>query len=147
MTPEERQQALEAIEGLEIGDCLHFFDKKATDRDREICALFEPEDGKHEIDNAITSEGDDNGAYVLTWSWVSFEDTPLSKTCYQCGADTEKVVEMRDGTKEPLCKTCIEELACVDCGAIEGTEEYGTPGDGFDGRCPNCADKHEATDE
>lgn len=32
-------------------------------------------------------------------------------------------------------------MACRECGAIEGTEEYGTVGDGFDGLCPSCADK------
>jgi hypothetical protein len=37
-------------------------------------------DGELEIDDvAIVSEGDDNGAYVMSWRWVSFEGTPLDK--------------------------------------------------------------------
>ena len=34
----------------------------------------------HEIDDdAIVSEGDDNGAYVMAWVWVDFEGTDLDK--------------------------------------------------------------------
>jgi hypothetical protein len=32
---------------------------------------------------------------------------------------------------------------CPECGAIEGTPEWGTVGDGFDGYCPDCADKRD----
>jgi hypothetical protein len=38
----------------------------------------------------------------------------------------------------------LTDVRCLGCGAIEGTEEYGTVGDGFDGYCPSCADKREA---
>jgi hypothetical protein len=38
----------------------------------------------------------------------------------------------------------IEETTCPGCGVVEGTREYGTVGDGFDGYCPSCADKREA---
>jgi hypothetical protein len=37
--------------------------------------------------------------------------------------------------------------ACEECGAIPGTPDYGTVGDGFDGLCPSCADKAEAEKE
>lgn len=37
--------------------------------------------------------------------------------------------------------------ACEECGAIPGTSDYGTVGDGFDGLCPSCADKAEEDDE
>jgi hypothetical protein len=30
-------------------------------------------------DDAIVSEGSDNGAYVEGWIWLSFEGTPLNK--------------------------------------------------------------------
>lgn len=37
-------------------------------------------DGELELDqNAKISEGDDNGAYIQTWMWVSFDDTDLDK--------------------------------------------------------------------
>lgn len=37
-------------------------------------------DGVIEIDDdAVVSEGDDNGAYVQAWVWVSFADTELDK--------------------------------------------------------------------
>lgn len=32
---------------------------------------------------------------------------------------------------------------CRRCGAVPGTSEYGTVGDGFDGLCPSCADQLE----
>ncbi len=38
------------------------------------------QDGEVEIDqNAIISEGDDNGCYVSAWVWVSYADTPFDK--------------------------------------------------------------------
>lgn len=37
-------------------------------------------DGELEMDlDAKVSEGDDNGAYIQTWMWVSFHDTYLDK--------------------------------------------------------------------
>lgn len=37
-------------------------------------------DGELELDeNAKISEGDDNGAYIQTWMWVSFEGTVLDR--------------------------------------------------------------------
>lgn len=33
-----------------------------------------------------------------------------------------------------------EDVICPGCGAIEGSDEYGTVGDRFDGYCPSCAD-------
>ena len=37
-------------------------------------------DGETEVDdNAEVSEGDDNGAYVQAWIWVTFSGTPLDK--------------------------------------------------------------------
>jgi len=37
-------------------------------------------EGEIEIDdNAKLSEGDDNGAYVQAWVWVSFVDTEFDK--------------------------------------------------------------------
>ena len=37
-------------------------------------------EGECEVDdNAKLSEGDDNGAYVQAWIWVTFSGTPLDK--------------------------------------------------------------------
>ena len=33
--------------------------------------------------------------------------------------------------------------ACPECRAVEGTDDWGTVGDGYDGYCPSCADKRE----
>jgi hypothetical protein len=40
-----------------------------------------------------------------------------------------------------------EDEACLGCGAVPGTPEYGTVGDGFDGYCGSCADKREESGE
>lgn len=46
----------------------------------KIVALAKSEEGTIEIDkNAEVSEGDDNGAYVQAWVWVSFHGTDLDK--------------------------------------------------------------------
>lgn len=39
-----------------------------------------------------------------------------------------------------------EPEVCPSCGAVEGTDAWGTAGDGFDGYCPSCADKREPKD-
>jgi hypothetical protein len=37
-------------------------------------------EGECEVDdNAVVSEGEDNGAYVQVWAWVSFDGTALDK--------------------------------------------------------------------
>jgi len=76
---EDVQWALEDIPGLTLGECLLFFYNKATERDRTIASLCVPKDLVFEIDGAIVSEGEDNGAYVLGWRWVPFEGTALDK--------------------------------------------------------------------
>lgn len=67
-------------------------------------------DGGVEIDDnlAIVSEGDDNGAYVSAWVWVSFASTPLTKVCDCCDkadedADDGRMVEVGG---EFLCTKC-----------------------------------------
>ena len=67
------------------------------------------EDGECEMDDdAEVSIGEDDGAYVMTWTWVTSEEAGL----------------------------------CVTCRA-----SYDGAGDGFDGECPDCADKTEAARE
>lgn len=68
--------------------------------------VTELEDGAIEMDeDAEVSMGEDPGAYVMVWAWVSNEDAGLCRTC-----------------------------ACT----------YNHAGDGWDGECPDCADKTEA---
>ncbi|MGH8156573.1 MAG: hypothetical protein ACREPQ_00505 [Rhodanobacter sp.] len=51
------------------------------DRDVLTLAKRAGRDGEIEVDeSAIVSEGDDNGAYVSAWLWVSFEDSALDKS-------------------------------------------------------------------
>mgnify|MGYP006899559944 CR=1 FL=1 len=58
-----------------------------SDRDQKIIDLAIEQclftDGETELgnegDTAMVSEGDDNGAYVRAWVWVSFAGTDLDK--------------------------------------------------------------------
>tara|TARA_R110000868_G_scaffold307677_1_gene569333 strand:- start:703 stop:978 length:276 start_codon:yes stop_codon:yes gene_type:complete len=63
--------------------------KEAKAREAEILAIAE-RSGAFNCDHGIeigdpsdahvmVSEGEDNGAYVRAWVWVSFEGTPLDK--------------------------------------------------------------------
>ena len=74
---------------LEIRQLAQLGSLAASKRDRDIaewvhaneCWLFGFEDGDVELDsNTVVSEGDDNGAYVLAWKWIPFEDTPFDTT-------------------------------------------------------------------
>lgn len=52
------------------------------ERNEKIIALARKHEREGEIeidDDAVVSEGDDNGAYVQAWIWVSFYDTELDK--------------------------------------------------------------------
>jgi hypothetical protein len=54
-----------------------------TDRDQRIRELADQahgKDGEVEFDeDAIVSEGEDNGAYVQAWVWVGFSGTDLDQ--------------------------------------------------------------------
>lgn len=74
--------ARQAASELEV--FLERFLPERLTRDEQIRKLAEEtlalSEGELEMDaNAGVSEGDDNGAYVMTWSWVSFEDSGLDK--------------------------------------------------------------------
>jgi hypothetical protein len=69
-----RQQLRDAIKEIEA----HLSDP----RNQLIVNLAQSqaEEGCIEVDdNAVVSEGDDNGAYVQAWLWVSFDGTTLDK--------------------------------------------------------------------
>lgn len=108
-----KQVALAGIPGLEIGDVLKFFYDRASERDKKIADMADVgDDGEFEIDGAIVSEGDDNGAYVLGWSWASFAGTALTKICECCEADTDKAIEVKTtlGESEFYCAECAKEM-------------------------------------
>lgn len=54
-----------------------------SDRHKGIVAMAQDKyarEGELEIDDdALVSEGGDNGAYVQAWRWVEFDGTPLDK--------------------------------------------------------------------
>lgn len=75
---EDKATALALIEGLTFADCATFFAGKATTRDNVIASMVETNDELN-CDWPITSEGNDNGAWVLTWTWVDFHNTALDK--------------------------------------------------------------------
>jgi hypothetical protein len=58
----------------------------------------------------------------------------MSKICSECDAPA---------VKHGFCQSCLEDATCPGCDAVEGTPEWGTVGDGFDGYCPSCADERE----
>jgi hypothetical protein len=75
----EHGTALEALEEA-TGHCLELVTVRATNNTqrqaiiRELAADEYHKDGSIEIDTfAEVSEGDENGAYVQAWVWVSFE--------------------------------------------------------------------------
>lgn len=77
------EQAIE--NGMTFGDAVSAFAERNTQRDLKIIELARSEyesEGECELDDpgCIVSEGDDNGAYVLAWMWVSFDGTDLSKS-------------------------------------------------------------------
>jgi hypothetical protein len=73
------QAHLDGIKGLTMPHAHKWFYRNASDRDRKIAAMVDTQDERFEIDGAIVSEGDENGAYVMGWRWVSFEGTDLDK--------------------------------------------------------------------
>lgn len=68
-----------------------------SERDRKIVDMAHDEchvDGETEVDDdAIVSEGDDNGAYVQAWVWVSFAGTPFDKDAEDAEQSDEIVEE------------------------------------------------------
>ena len=60
--------------------------------------------------------------------------------CAKCG-DSDYGDNVEADTIRTDCFDKRDEDTCRECGAVEGTPEYGTMGDGFDGLCPNCADR------
>ncbi len=92
------QEALAAIEGLTFADCTNFFYEKATERDKQIAGMVECDDD-FACDGAIISEGDDNGAFVMCWQWVSFAGTDLDKDKDEDEDEDETTTELVRGMK------------------------------------------------
>lgn len=69
------------------------FDERATGI-RELAMERYSRGGDLEIEpDAIVSEGDDNGAYVLAWKWVDFEGTEFHKPRCQVHDDPKDCVD------------------------------------------------------
>lgn len=57
-------------------------------------------EGELEIDDdAVVSEGDDNGAYVQAWVWVRFDGTKLDKEALCPYATGERLCGLKEGHK------------------------------------------------
>lgn len=135
-------------------DLLYPADKKAAG----VAAIYRQaakrkhhREGEIEVDDgAKVSLGDDAGAYVQAWIWVSESDAGIVTDeaseiiCTTCGdkTDTEK---SPDGERCPDCHDAYpfndddDDDICDKCG---GPNPDG--GDGYDGKCADCADKAEA---
>ncbi len=61
--------------------------------------------------------------------------------------DDGNVYESEEGGAWVDTQMWIEYEVCSKCNAIEGSPEWGTVGDGFDGMCPCCADKEEEQED
>jgi hypothetical protein len=113
MSDDPKQAALAAIDGLTISDVLTFFYAKATPRDKEIQELAGTSD-ELEVDGAILSESESNGAWVLGWIWAPFHGTKFTQFCECCendlGDDEAVEIEKAGGGSEFVCKACAEEI-------------------------------------
>lgn len=63
--------------------------------------------------------------------------------CDECDEPSVTTITERNGDEVCLCQMCLDDRTCPGCDAVEGTEKWGTVGDGFDGYCPSCADERE----
>lgn len=88
-----------------------------------------------EIDeDAVVSPGSDPGAWVHAWIWITDEQAGRF-TCTECSSVF--TLDRRYCAAEDICDECVaKEDACEDCGA-----ELDEAGDGWDGKCADCADK------
>jgi hypothetical protein len=103
---------------------------------REAAREHWGDEGGCEIDDsAVVSHGDDPGAYVMAWVWVTERQAGMF-TCEECSG----VFTLDREAGDCVCDECApdDENTCRDCG-----EEYADGGDGYNGRCPDCADKAE----
>ena len=64
--------------GLSFGEVVNVFGERQSDEEKTIAVQARDQwtdEGQVEVDrNAIVSEGDDAGAYVMAWVWVSLPD-------------------------------------------------------------------------
>ena len=75
---------LEAM-GLQFGDCLQAFANDTSDG-YVLAARDEAREGELEVDSrTVVSRGDDNGAYVLAWLWVSANDAARAEAAIAFG--------------------------------------------------------------
>ena len=114
--------------------------EEENDREQEILDLARGKlpSGEDCVDeDAVISEGDDNGCYVAAWLWVDFSGTPFDKElpCTECGAPTDDG-EGYDG----LCGTCADKKEAAD-----DEEESPDCTACTDGTCAWCQAEKQAT--
>jgi hypothetical protein len=83
-------------------------------------------DGNPEIDeDAVVSEGDDNGAYVAAWVWVPFSGTDLDKEdqldCNECENRGWAILQRSDGRHSvQRCDSCQKFQTDEEAAAVSG---------------------------
>jgi hypothetical protein len=96
-----------------------------------------------EFERVIEADSEDDASVrAVGIANAADQDCPDDATSYKDGSAGDWVcIEIEEA---PADAEVDEPEVCPECGAVEGTEEWGTVGDGFDGYCPSCADKREA---
>lgn len=81
--PRSKQIATKLVEYLRRFDNPRFQRENGI---RKLAAKPVAEGGRHDEgisevdpDNAVVSEGEDNGAYIMTWEWFPFDGTRFDK--------------------------------------------------------------------
>lgn len=83
----QKSRALQALADLE-GSTPEQRERLA--RIREMAREHEREGDLELDDEAVVSEGDDNGAYVQMWKWIDFSGTELCKDPESCDQECRK---------------------------------------------------------
>jgi hypothetical protein len=116
-------------------------------------AKLHGKEGELEIDdNARVSKGDDDGAYVEAWIWVSDEDAELGERCDECDAliPTSEPSEVNEHHAEscslhPKNVTVFlngdndQPATCPECGARTDYEDAGRNDEGHWLQAHTCA--------
>jgi hypothetical protein len=101
--------------GLTFGEVVNLFGE-SSDNPYVAAALDKQKDGEIEVnDPAVVSPGDDPGAYVMAWIWVSDEaagvtsEEPQFRNHYRhCGQEWNDVWSCTCNDKCPVCGAEIE---------------------------------------
>jgi hypothetical protein len=82
-TPAELRTFLES-QGIDFAACVAAFGESESDNAYVRAARHNQEEGELEVDEAaVVSRGDDRGAYVLAWMWVSDADAEINSAALE----------------------------------------------------------------